>query len=143
MRPGTWAAFAGTGPGYVLGGRRGGAEGGRSLLIGRRAPRGRQPHPSGSARGPFERRARPRAPQRPEARGRRWQLSDGDRGRQPPSPGPGPSARPASGRSPTCEPGRGSGKGQPRRCAGREAARLVLSSPVLTSLVLANEAPPS
>ncbi|OBS73699.1 hypothetical protein A6R68_15764, partial [Neotoma lepida] len=77
------------------------------LLIGRRVPRGRRPHASG----------------------------DGDRGRQPTSPGPGPSARPASGRSPTCEPGRGGREGQPRGCAGREAAdaKKELASSIVSS----------
>lgn len=103
-----------------------------SLLIGRPEPRGRRPHSSGSARGAFWKTRLAACPA--EAWGRRWQLSDGDRGRQPTSPGPGPSARPASGRSPACEPGRRGREGQPRGYAGREAAGLVLSCPVLISL---------
>lgn len=136
LRPGTCAPFTLT-PAKLRtqptrAGRGGGA---RAKVLAdwtRGAHGGAGPAPQGQLEGPFERRDRPRGPQRPEARGRRWQRSNGDRGRQPTSPGPGPSARPASGRSPACEPGRGGREGQPRGCAGRREA-VVRFCPLLVS----------
>lgn len=144
-RPGTCAPFTVTPTKLRTYPTRAGRGGGARAKVladwSRGAHGGAGPAPQGLLEGPFERRDWPRGLQRPETRGRRWQRSNGDRGRQPTSPGPGPSARPASCRSPACEPGRGGREGQPRGCAG-QAVGLVLSPLVLVFLDLANEAPP-
>lgn len=144
MRPGTCSPFTvtlaelRTPP--TCAGRGGGVRAKALADWTRGAHGGSGPALQGQLEGPFERRG---GPQRPEARGRRWQRSNGDGGRQPPSPGPRPSARPASGHPPACRPGRGGREGQPRGCAGREAVGLVLVPPGLLSLDLANFRGPS